>query len=484
MMKKPLITLGHLSILITAILAIIFYKERVLFADSGQLIFEMINEGKCKVFLNRYSMLISESLPWLAIKIGLPLKPILIIYSLSFILIYYLCFLLCVYVFKNIPAGLAIAFAPLIIRLAFGQSVCESWMGVAYSALFYAIINHFHVFKKKGPLFLVMFYLLSLFILALNYFMHPITLFMLIFSIGFTLINNKEFRSPHLYILTIATFMVFLLKFLFPGHPYEENYFEGLKHPAKILPFILETPIVLFFARSFFTTYVYFVILLVISGILYFKSKKVLPFVFTITFCLGYIIINALSSYKGDAAYLLETRLIPLVLMAVITFIEIIKEKKAHVFLISGILILLVGSFISLSILVKKVHTKRIETYSYFLKEAEKHSGTKFFVHLPNDRNTPLNSWGSAAETLMLSSLEGSSNSKTIIFINDQMHIEEGINSYPCIFLWLQWRLYANEVYLNKKYFNLNCTKYEELKYPNDLYFHKLFNSFFLYKTI
>lgn len=468
-MRKPLITLGHLSILITALLAIIFYKERVLFNDSGQLIFEMINEGKCKVFLNRYSMLISEALPWLAIKIGLPLKSILIIYSLSFILIYYLCFIICVYVFKNVPAGLAIAFAPVMIRLAFGQSVCESWMGVAYSALFYALINQYLAFNKRGFLFVLLFYLLSLFIIALNYFMHPITLFMLIFSIGFTFVYKREFKSPHLYILTIITFLVFLLKFLFPGHPYEEQYFEGLKHPLKTLPIIFETPIMDLFIKYFFSTYICFIAMVIVSVVMYFKSKKIFPILFSILFCALYIAINALSSYKGDASYLLETRLIPLVMMAVIPFIEIIKEKKTNVFLISGITILLVGSFISLSILVNKVHTKRIDTYSYFLKDAEKHSGSKFFVHLPNDRTTAINSWGSAAETLILSSLEGSSNSKTIIFLNDQMHIEEGIDSYPCLFLWLQWRLYVNEVYLNKKYFNLNCSTYQELKYPSHL---------------
>lgn len=209
--------------------------------------------------------------------------------------------------------------------------------------------------------------------------------------------------------------------------------------------------------------------MVLVSAIMYLTSRKSSSIVFSILFCAIYMIINALSSYKGDAAYLLETRLIPLVLMVVIPFIEIIKEKKTSIFLISGLILLLSGSFISLSMLVKKEHTKRIETYSYFLKEAEKHPGTKFYVHLPSNRTTPLNSWGSAAETLMLSSIEGSSNSKTIIFLNDQMHIEEGIDSYPCLFLWLQWRLYANEAYLNKKYFNLNCSTYQELMYPKNL---------------
>src|SRR5688500_6624249 len=100
-MKRHLIILGHLSLIITAILAIYFFKERVLFVDPGQQLFEMINEQNFKVFVGRHSMMINQTIPLIGIKMGLSLKTLMILYSISFVIIYYLCFLLSVYKFKN-----------------------------------------------------------------------------------------------------------------------------------------------------------------------------------------------------------------------------------------------------------------------------------------------------------------------------------------------------------------------------------------------
>lgn len=467
-MKKSLIFIGHFAFLITSILVILFYKERSFFVDSGELIFEMLNEGRGKPFMGRYSMYITEIIPLLAIKAGLSLKSVLIIYSLSFIFIQYLCFLFCTYGFRNIEAGLSIALAPLFIRICFGQAVCEPWMAIGYSAVFYALLNHFEVFRKRGKGFILIFYLLLILVIAVNYFIHPLSLFLIIFSVGFVCIYKNQWKQPYIYITLLFAIGILLSKFLFPINRYEAIYFEGLKHPGTILPGIHKTPMINFIRRHFGEFFIYFLIPLFASTILLVRKRKIMAAAFGVLFCTFYILIIAISTYKGDVPLLLEIRLTPLIFMAVLPLGLLLKEQKRSFPILMGILILMTSSYIHIVRNVHRNHTKRIEVYEYFLKKAEEYDTRKFFVRLPH-RHTPVNSWGSAGETLMLSSLDGPEHSKTIIFIDDDMHIEEGINNYHCTFLWVHWYLYANEEYLNRKYFNLECTKYQELIYPEHL---------------
>ncbi len=464
-MKKSLIILGHLSLIVTAILAIVFYKERVFYLDPGQQLFEMINTGWFKVYVNRHSMVINQAIPLLAIKMGLPLKYVVIAYSLSFVLIFYLCFLISVYGFKNIGAGLGIAFAPILIRTAFGHSISEAWLGIAYSAVFYAILNYYHQWKIKGRLYIFLFYLLISVVIAINYFIHPITLFTLAFSIGFTYFNKKEYKSPYVYIVALLVLVPYLYKFLFPGHVHEESFFAGIKIADQLLPKIGQLPVYQFFIQGFRTIYILAIILIGVSAIGYLKNKKILPFIFSLVVIVFYFLIACLAFHKGDGAFALESRIMPIAFMVVVVFVEFIKEKKKSYFYIAGISLLLAFSYYDLCKHINTFQSTRIKIYEKLIVEAQKYPERKFYIYYTDEQGPPVNSWGSAAETLMLSSLNGKENSRSIIFVNSKTTLDEGLKYWPCVFLWVSWYLFYNEELINSKYFDLKCTPYRELPY-------------------
>ncbi len=464
-MRKPLILIGHLSLLITAILAIVFYKERVLFVDPGQQLFEMINGNSYKVFVHRYSMVINQTIPLIAIKLGLPLKYVVMSYSLSFVIIFYLSFLIAVYGFKNVPAGLSIALAPIFVRMAFGHSISEAWLGVAYSAVFYAILNYYDTWRKKGILFITLFYLLIVIIVGINYFIHPVTLFTVGFAIGFTYFNKKAFKDPYIYIVGLIVVAIYLYKFLFPAHSHEERFFEGIRKADELLPKLRKLPVLEFFMIYFYKIYIGGAILLLITGIVFIKTKKFPVLLFTILFAVFYFIIACMAFYRGDAPFALESRLIPLAFILMIPFVEAIKEKKRSYVLIAGISIMMIYSFVDLTRMVNYTHTKRIRFYKQALKESEKYPEHKFYVYLPDEGPNPINSWGSAVETLLLSSLEGKENSRTIIFVKRNVDIMTGMHHWPCVFLWVEWFMFYPEDWMSKRYFNLQCTEYREMQY-------------------
>jgi hypothetical protein len=465
---RKLIVLGHISIIITAILSLIFYKERVLYVDPGQQLFQMINDGSFIIYNSRFSMAINQAFPLLFIKLGLPLRYIVIAYSMSFVIVYYLCYLIAVYGFKNIPAGLGIAFAPIIIRLAFGHSISEAWLAVVYSAVFYAILSDYARWKNKGPGFLILYYFFIILVIAINYFIHPITLFTLSFSIGFVYFHKKEFRNPHIYIISGIVVLMYAGKFLFPGDPHDESFFVGIKKADQYLPQLLHLPMIKYFLFAFWSTYVYPVFLLILTIVLYIRNRSFIVPIYLVGFCLIYLIIASLAFYVPDAHANVESRFIPMIFFIVVPLIEIIRKGKNGVF-IYLLIPVLICSYISLVNLVVKVHTKRINLYKQVLTESEKYPGRKFYIKLPTNKYHAVNTWGSAAETLLLSSMEGKEHSRTILFYDDRFDVLGAPQGIKCLFLWVPWHMYVKEEkVLNKKYFDLQCSQYQELIYPDN----------------
>src|ERR1700722_16767096 len=82
-----------------------YYKERMLSYDSANYCMEIINT---KSYLNygRWGAAFAQFLPLSALKNHCSLQTFLQLYSVSFILIYYLIFLICTVVLRNNKAGL------------------------------------------------------------------------------------------------------------------------------------------------------------------------------------------------------------------------------------------------------------------------------------------------------------------------------------------------------------------------------------------
>jgi hypothetical protein len=467
-LDRKLRILGHLSLIVTTILAFIFYKERVLYVDPCQQLFMMINEDNFIIFNSRYSMAINQAIPLLFIKLGLPLRYIVMAYSMSFVVVYYACYLISVYSFKNITAGLSIAFAPIIIRLAFGHSISEAWLAVVYSGVFYAILCDHDRWKKKGKWLMAFYYFLVVLIVAVNYFIHPLSLFTVGFALGFVYFHKKAFRDPYIYIVGIIVLAMYAYKFLFPGDAHDESFFVGIKKADQYLPKLFELPMIRYFLLAFWSTYFLPCLLLALSLGMYIRDRSFVLPLYVIGFCMIYLMIASLAFYVPDAHANVESRFIPMIFFIIIPLIEIVRKTKSG-WSVYALGIVLIFAYISLVKLVIKFHTRRIDLYEYVLKETEKYPGRKFYIKLPTDRYHAVNTWGSATETLLLSSMNGKEYSKTIRFYDDPADVTGVPEGIKCLFLWVPWhRFVKEEKMLNKKYFDLQCSKYQELTYPDN----------------
>lgn len=465
-MKKHLILLGHLSLIVTAILAIYFFKERVLYVDPGQQLFEMINEGNYKVFVGRHSMMINQTIPLIAIKMGLSLKTLMIVYSISFVVIYYLCFLLSVYKFKNIPAGLTIAFAPILIRMMFGHSIAETWLGIGYAGLFYAALNYKDHLSSKFSFRKAPYYLLLIFLILVNYYMHPSTLFLLGFALGFTCIQKGHLFKPWPYILGLIILAIYSYRFFFTSFTYEENFFSGLKDAPDNIQHIFNSYVFKFFSFHFWNNYVWLIVLLTAGIFWNILRKNYSLILFSIGYMVIYVLIAALAFFKQYNEMLNEARFLPLIFMCIIFLAEAIKsEKKSYPISLAFVMILSI-SYWQLFNTVREFHSPRIAMYQKLIKDTEQFPERKFYSFKEKCWESKLNSWGMAVETLMLTSMEDKNKSRTIYFFNRSEVPDTNLMKNNCTFLWVAWWTYYFEDFFNKKYFDLGCSPYREIRNP------------------
>lgn len=137
------IILGHLSFMALFLASVYFYKERILFADSAFQFFKIINFEKFNVEAARYGSVLPEIPLLMAVKLGLNLKMLTIIYSVSFIGLYYLVYILCVHWLKNPKAGLAVVLTLILcISQSFFHPVTETHQSLVYSVLLFAILQY------------------------------------------------------------------------------------------------------------------------------------------------------------------------------------------------------------------------------------------------------------------------------------------------------------------------------------------------------
>lgn len=87
-----------------------FSLERILFSDASYILFRVINLDRLQIQEHRYGSFITQGVPLLAARLHLPLKFIVVLYSLSFNLFYLAVALLLSYGFREFGLSVLMSF--------------------------------------------------------------------------------------------------------------------------------------------------------------------------------------------------------------------------------------------------------------------------------------------------------------------------------------------------------------------------------------
>jgi hypothetical protein len=452
--------IGHFYFGALIILAVLFYKERIIYCDAANFIFKIINSGTFNFEAHRYGIALTQILPIIAIKLNLSLRTILLLYSVSFILVYYLLFIICSYFLKNIGAGILIT---LILSLgiyhAFVHDVTETNMALVFIAVFYAWLNY--SWNEKNIIQKIMKYLGCFLFVILCYFTHPVSIFPILFIIGYYIVDKNEWKNYILYIVVIATVCLFIFKFLsIDLNSYEGSQIGGLTNFFNVIHNFFHLYSLKYFILKLRGIYFFTIFLFAIVTINYLYQRQILKLTFFLFATLSFFSILIINFYNGDSDMMMEKNFMPLTIFIGIPFVNDFLMKKHKLEYLKKILLIIILCFgLNLMFSSGLFYSNRIKYLNELLVSTKQKPNNKIIIDnsaIASDKI--IISWGLSIETLLYSSLISPNESKTIFAVDLNTMNPDILNTDQ--FLYTSFWPILNITELNKTYFHVGAGKY------------------------
>lgn len=469
---RKYLLLGHLSMAVLFVMAVLFANERVLLSDSAYQLFYDINHRGMLINDSRYSMVLTQLLPWLAIHLHLPLRLVVITYSVSFVLVGYACWLVTAYGMKQHNAATLMLFVLLAIGGTFLHCISESFQLMFYVPMLYAWMC-----KSDGVKPFTYYAVLAL-LVALAFFIYPMSVFYILFAVGFRLfeegnafhltLRSKQIalNRPALITLALLAFYIILYWLIGPsGHDSEfvptwDSFSQSLLHFTALGSFQA-------FRSLYFQLYLVPTLLLALTLLGYIRSRRWWKALFVGGYALAFLVASCIIYQVGDSLISRERYFVPLFFIVGLAFLEdelprfnSWQQKSFFVALI----VLLALSFVRIHHYVG-LYQPRMEAIAQVTRQADAQGQHKLLVTRSNaDQLFPLDIWGLALESMLYSAQQGPEHTVTIYkeeddFDRSDTSLYDNPDCYVAVNWWKQW--WVSE--LNPRYFTLPAQGYKEL---------------------
>ena len=453
--KNKYLILGHLTFFVLLVLSFVLAYERVLYIDSVAQVFEFIRDEGFEIYDKRYSMLLSQLLPVLAVKLHLPLSVVVYAYSLSITIIGYLLWLITVYFLKDKKTGLLMLFVMLGIRQTFYHSISETFQLMFFASFLYAWLFQRRdcqtsVFSKA------VYYFIACLFIALCVFIHPVGAFFLLFILGMYILNRDISILPKCFI-AIATIGMIGLKLLNVGG-HETSFIitthEILVRISKM--FVLESAI--WYYQRLIDFYWMPLLMLIASLLFYWKKKKYWHFAFLSGFVILFWITTVVVYAKGGRDLDMERSFLPLFFFCGIPFVmEVFPNlslKWAKIFFI-GLTALLIIGFAKIAI-ASIPYTQRLKKIEQICVMANQQGTKKILMTKETEEQIfPINSWGLSFESMIYSTLKGIDSTVNMYVIDDITELNDERYKNPKFYFAVSWWTFWEIDALNPHYFRL-----------------------------
>ncbi len=455
----------HLPWLVLFFLATYLYKERI-FADSGFYVSQFINNKIFWIECQRIVLAFSQILPLGAVWLGVQMKYVLLLYSLSHILFFYFLFLLTYYGLRDRHSGLLILLAQVVgIMHSFFTPMFELYYGVPLLITFYAIWR----LKYRSVKVLVLLVFLEILILT----SHPLAFMLFLFLMLYD--YKRSTAKPLNYYITIAfTYAAVIVFKMFVMCDYEVgkfgwqfNYTDNKQYLQLINPVYYKT-LALFMLHYYWEVLVAFVLLIVM---LISKKEYWRLFVVVGTFFAYLFLVN--TAYTVSPSRYMEQVMFP--------FVPIVFIPLVYGFPISNrqglqnISVFAVGALVVYRLLViyngSEIFVLRVQQMEQLIETARQKGGNKFVLSesQSNHGYSQVN-WSYPIETMLLSAIDGSDITVSIAPKED-FNFEGNKDKIKADeFIFRKWEL-KNHSWVNKSYFHFDLGPYRQLNdtIPNSL---------------
>ncbi|MDB4727424.1 hypothetical protein OAF63_01425 [Saprospiraceae bacterium] len=455
--------IGHIFFWIYIAFSLIFFKERLLNFDSAYYSFHILYHEDFFIIHGRTINYFTQWLPLLGIKMGGSLKTVLLLYSVSFMLVYYLAYNVIVHVIKNVEAGLFLALSLcLTMRYKFYTGISEITVTLAFVALLIAWLTKNPDRFKKIPKWVD--WGIAFGIGMLIYTGHPLAIWLVCIFVGFDMLYNNRLKDWWYWGWLISIIGVYARRFFsIKEGSYEEGQLSRLENAKSMFENLADYEVYHIVKWYFQTEYILPLILFSIVVALIFWQKKWLPALYIMGVSFAHIILVLVhNSYiRGRIFYMIDGYLVYLgVIWAMAIFLVLLKSKWRKFSLTAMIIIL------SFSVdRVYKKHDYYTQRLDYLTKTMEMHATEtqrKFILHPRYFNWAPM--WVPSImslETLMLSSIDDPKNATVIHVADYQDDLEKLLKKRKLVIGSMPHVWHKG---LNKNFFDLPEHEYLEIQ--------------------
>ncbi len=449
---------GHTYFGLMLLLSLVYYRERMICFDTANYAFQLIVKQDFYTGHGRFLTYITQFLPLLAVKLGLPLKGVLMVYSASFVLFFYLVFNIIVYGFRNIPAGIFLALSIcLTVRYKFYGPVGEIVLSMALLALLAGWITR-DKDRFRMPVWVDT--LISMGFAALLLVGHPFAWLSCLVFLGFDLCYRNRWLQPRAWALVAWTAGCFRYKLqLVRENPYEAERAGQITDAWEVINNWSDYYVADRINWMFDTEYIFpFAVFALSLWWLIFRDKGFTALCTFLGFCAILMVVAILHVYLDSPIYIMLDGYLShlgLIWSMPIAFFLLPNRKWWTAALISALLLFGLDRM-------KNKHRyfeKRIIRMEQVFKD---HPGRpKLLAHMEDfDWHAWWLPWAVGVESLLLTALDGPEKSATLYFETWGDQWDKKLDD-PDFYLGVQYApTYYNARQLPKRYFRLPETPY------------------------
>jgi len=445
----------HLPWLVLFALATFLYKARI-FADSGFYFSQFINNQSFWIECQRIVLGISQIIPLIGVWLGLEIKYVLLLYSLSHVLFFYFLFLFVYYGLRDRRSGLLIILSQTVgIMHSFFTPMFELYYGVPLLITFYAI---WRLPFRFGTIYVLL--ILEILILL----SHPLAfmLFVYLMLYDYTKKTAKPFKFYIPVILVFAgavAFKYFVMCDYESGKlAWQFNYTENKQYLQLLNPAYYKI-LGVFMLRYYAEVLIAFVLVIFMLAN---RKQWFRLVVVTGSFFVYVFLVN--SAYTVSPSRYMEQVMYPFVPIVFIPLVYGFPTVGRQGLL--NISILLISALIAYRLTViyygSEIFMKRVAQMEQLIEAARQKGGNKFVVsnEAIDHGYTQLN-WSYPIETMLLSAIDGNDISLTIV-PEDDFSFNNNNKISADQFIFRKWEL-KKQSWLNKRYFHLDIGPYRAL---------------------
>ncbi len=448
-------------IVILTICSVILYRERMLFVDPVWIAFNIINTKSFVFAEHRYGAFITQMFPLVGVYLGLSLKTILIIYSLSFYLFYLSVACIVGFVLKQKWLGILLAlYLTLFISDAYFWTNNEVHQGITWMFL---SIGLYQYLNQKSQNNIIGYFFAFLFgVLAISSHLLVSVPFLFIWILikpttsFFNVIKDKKYWIGTLVILIL----IFLRYKLSNAGWYDPGKLKGVNN------FTLQSIVTAFQSgqsKSFFAlllhNYWVAIVILVLSFGVLIVRKKYLQLSAFILFVLGYYVLICITfpeGYGRELRFYMESEWAGLSIIISAPIVFYLYQINLNYRIISLITCVVFGvrlayiydayslfhqRYLNLEYVTNAMHEKGIS--KLIIIEDKSVSENKFIMD-----------WGLPVESMALSQIEGKAVQSTFKIAHETLPLMYAKDSfYSCFSI-------ENTKKLHTQYFALDSTQY------------------------